>query len=403
MANNFSNAITKLVALEFIRLRRAKKGLQKKVTREFEHYFSDRKVGPIGDTVNVKIMPKYKADDGAVVNYRNSTVVDTVPIKLKQSKVVMDFTVWEDNFEIDSVTPFVQEAVDTLTQKQETEGFELAKQFPLTIGSATKSITKKTISNAKSLLDKYGIPSSNRFLAVSTDCEAALVESTSVLFNNQDKIADQYDTRDLGFIYGFDSFSSLATAVHTVGPSVGVDDVTINGANQSGDTLKVAGVALGLNVGDVFTIEGVKGINPAKKASVGQDQQFTVLAISSDKTTLTISPEITVDTQDPSVTALPANGAKLTFWGVAGETYDVSIAAHKTAMAFVSVPSKINYGNVDSYTITDKETGDSIRVTRDYTFNTDSLSFRFDSVYGWAILDPLAAVRIFSVPGLLEE
>lgn len=401
MANTFP--VTKLVALEFIRLRRAKKGLQKKVTRDYEHYFTDRKIGPIGDTINVKVMPRLKADDGAVVDYRNDLVVKTVPVSLKQSKVVMDLTVWEDNFEIDSVTPFIQQAVDTLTMKQEVEGFKLAKEFPNTLGSTTKSITKRTISNAKSMLDKYAVPDANRFLAVSTDCEAVLVESTSVLFNNQDKIADQYDTRDLGFIYGFDSFSSLATDSYTAGPSVGVDTITVDGANQSGDTLKVAGVTLGLNEGDTFTIEGIKGINPAKNLSTGQDQQFVVKSISSDKKTLSISPSINMSEQESTVSALPANGATLKFWGVAGTSYDVSLAAHKSAIAFVSVPSKINYSNVESYTITDRETGDSIRVTRDYNFNTDSLSFRFDAVYGWAILDDLAGVKILSVPGLLEE
>lgn len=399
MANTLP--VVKMLAMEMMRIAKTKKGLIQAVNKDYNQYWTDSKVGPIGDTLNVKVPPKYLADEGAEVTYTNDTVVKTVPLKLKQAKVVLGFSVWEENFDIDDYSVYLEAAVDELLGKIDAEGLALAKFVPNTTGSYTKQITKKSVSNAVTLLDKEGAPRSQRSFVVSADAEATIVDSFSILFNNQSRIGEQYNTRSIGPVYYMDTFSDMNVYTHTFSSTVS-EAVTINGANQKGDSISVSGLTDAPAAGETFTIDGVGAAAGAGRAPTGNLRFFTVQE-GSTASVIKITPALIVDGQEKNVTGSPANSAKLNWVGEAGKSVDFNLAFHRDALTLACVPTYVKDKGVESYTIKDKETGLAFRVTKDYTFDKDAERMRVDAVYGWALTRPEFAVKVMSVKGLLEE
>ena len=165
----------------------------------------------------------------------------------------------------------------------------------------------------------------------------------------------------MGRVANFDTYSTQNVQNHTVGVATGTPRV--NGANQNvtyanstgqpsqtlvtdGWTNSTTGI---LKAGDVFTIAGVKAVNPVPgegttgKMVMPYLQQFTVLndansGASSGPATLTISPAIITEGPFQTVGAAPADNAVITVLGSGGKAYPQNMGFHKNAFALVNVP-----------------------------------------------------------------
>jgi hypothetical protein len=176
----------------------------------------------------------------------------------------------------------------------------------------------------------------------------------------------------------------------------------VNGASQTGASLVTNGwtaaAANRVKKGDVFTIAGVFAVNPITKESTGSLQQFVATADAasdgSGNATIAISPSIVTSGSTKTVTGSPAAGAALTFVGAASAVSVNNILMHKNAFtlgcADLELPQGVHFAAVAS----DKESGISIRVIRQYDIANDKFPCRLDVLYGWKAVRPEWACRI---------
>ena len=205
----------------------------------------------------------------------------------------------------------------------------------------------------------------------------------------------------MGKTAGFKFSMDQNVQTHINGTGV-ANPVIVNGAGQAGGTLTVSGLTGNLKAGDTFTIAGVNGVNPMSKQSTGQLRQFVVLAdVANAGTSLTISPALVATGPYQNVTALPANGAPLTFIGGASAQYEIGVAFHKDAFTFASADLPLPKGLDMAARVSDSQLGISMRAISDYIIQTDQFVTRIDVLYGWALIRPELACKIISDPSKL--
>jgi hypothetical protein len=158
-----------------------------------------------------------------------------------------------------------------------------------------------------------------------------------------------------------------------------------------------------LNVGDIFTIAGVYGVNPISGASLGSLRQFVVTAVAScGSTGTTTEVAVTVSIQPGladsgpyrTVSTMPGGGAAVDVLGHVIRQYPQNLAFHKNAFGLVMVPLEMPEGAWGARA-TEESTGMSIRVVKDYDINSDEEVCRLDILYGVKTLYPELACRIW--------
>jgi hypothetical protein len=288
-----------------------------------------------------------------------------------------------------------------------------AHQFVGTPGTPPASITD--ILNAQVPLDRMSVPRDGmRMAAIEPGANASVVAGLATLFNDSDRLGEQYRTGVIKTGLGLDFGMSQNVPSHTVGPLGGTP--LVNGANQglinSGATDNpyaattslvtdgwTAAAAARLNQGDVFTLANVFSVNPETKQSTGVLQQFVVTAnVSSDaggNATIVISPAIIAGGAYQNVTARPADNAALTIVsGTANTTYTNNLIWHKDAVTFVSPKQELPGGMDMAYqaSLAD-EGGVTLRFVRGYDITNNRFISRFDILWGAAVTLPNFIVR----------
>jgi hypothetical protein len=219
------------------------------------------------------------------------------------------------------------------------------------------------------------------------------------LFNPQSNISSQYDSGQLTNALGFKWFMDQ-NAPSQAGATYGGSPV-VTGANQSGSSLITSGWSSGattLPAGTVFTIQGVKAVNPQTKATLAVDQQFVVLDTVSDTAgaiTMNISPSI-VGPGSPfqNVSVLPTTSNVITVAGATGVGTQLSAAFHRDAFVMGVADLDVPGGTDMAFRASDPQTGISVRVIRDYNVVTDQWITRFDILFGFNTLYEQLACRI---------
>lgn len=189
----------------------------------------------------------------------------------------------------------------------------------------------------------------------------------------------------------------------------------MNGATTSGATSIVTdgwsnSVAI-LKKGDVIQIAGVYEVNPNTRESTGQLRDFVVTADTSSngsgQATIPISPAIINTGATQTVTALPADNAAINVFGIAAASQSTisagvspqALAFHREAFGFVMAPlpsAAEDLPGAMGSTATNKATGLSVRVVKQYAIGTDVTTWRVDVLYGWKTLREDLACRILS-------
>src|SRR3990167_1601755 len=169
-------------------------------------------------------------------------------------------------------------------------------------------------------LDAFGVPPEDRYFVLDPTTMNSAVVAMSALFNNQQKIGEQYSKGRMGKnVLGADWFTAQNIRAHTVGALGGTP--LVNGVPTSGaTTLAVDGWTATITdivkEGDIFTIAGVNAVNGITGEDLGFLRQFAITADASSngsgETTLSIDPAIISSGGGKTVSALPADDAALT-------------------------------------------------------------------------------------------
>ena len=243
---------------------------------------------------------------------------------------------------------------------------------------------------------------SPRYATVNPAANAGLVEGMKGLFNPTDTISKQFKNGMMGTgVLGFDEINMSQSIVnHTTGvtPTAPIVATTVSAQGATSLAISFTSGSPTFKVGDVFTIANVFAVNPQTRQSTGSLQQFTVTAdvsVSSGTTaTLSISPAIYTSTNAlATVNSFPASSAALTFLGGSATQYAQNLVYHKDAITFATADLMLPQGT--DMASRQVHNGISMRIVRQYDINNDRMPCRIDVLYGYKVIRPAMACRLW--------
>lgn len=301
-----------------------------------------------GGFVDVVIPPASKVFDGA--NFAGGGAApDQVETKVRlqltnQKHVPLTFTAQEKAMKLENFRErFLEGAIDTLAAIVQSEMLKKAYRLsPNVIGTpGTLPNSAKTWSQGRALLERHLAPASPRTVLWSSDANVELVDASKALFNPNEEVAKMFLKGYCKSYADMDFFENQSLPTHTNGNDV--TGVAVSGANQTGSTLTVSGVANGstFTAGQVFTIDSVYDVHPLTGEAYPNLRQFVITADTTAATTtvaLPIWPAINATAPGKTVSALPGDTAALTFVGAASTGYRQNLGFHRDAIATAFAP-----------------------------------------------------------------
>jgi len=152
-----------------------------------------------------------------------------------------------------------------------------------------------------------------------------------------------------------------------------------------------------VRAGEVFTVANVFSVNPQTRESTGSLQQFVVTAdvtAVAGAATVSVSPPIFTATNAlATVDSFPQSSAAVTFLGAASTAYPQNLIYHKDAITFATADLLLPQGvDMASRAV---HNGISLRIVRQYDINNDRMPCRIDVLYGYSVIRPQMACRIW--------
>jgi hypothetical protein len=355
-----------------------------------------------GDKVDIGIPPVPTVFDGA--NFAGGGAApdqseQKVTLQLATQKhVPLTFTAKEKALSIsDFKTRFLKPAMNSLASVVQADLLQRAAlATPNVVGTAgTLPNTFKTYGQARSVLERFLAPGTDRTALVSSDASNELADAIKNQQNPTDTGNKAFKEGYITRAQNFDMFENQSLPMVVNGTATGF---TVNGAGQTGDKLNIGGLTAGQTIlrGQVFSIPGVFGVHPILGVSNGKLRQFVVTAdFTAGGATgqIGIYPPLAATSQAAigTVSALPANGLAVQLFGAASTAYRQELAFHKDAFTAAFAPLPI-LASCEGYTAT--VDGFSVRVMTFGNGQTDTESTRIDVLYGFAAVRQDHAVRI---------
>ena len=374
----------------------------KGVDRQYDSSFA-KDGGKIGDTLKIRLPNDYIVRSGPTAVPQDTVEQNTTLQITSQKGIDVSFSSADRTLKMDDYKARVlRPAMNNLAADVASDLMTSAEGIPSLVRNVdgsnnTISPTANTWLTAGAMLDGYGVPrGDNRKIIMDPYTQANTVGSLSGLFNNQQKIGQQYNSGQMGEALGFDWMMDQSTILHTTGTYTTAS--TMNGAAQSGSTITVTATSGTLKQGDVITIAGVNAINRSSKRSLGKLQQFAVTAdVAAGATSIPIYPAITASAGRTvpfaTVDVAPANGAAVNLVGKASEVYRKNIALDGRAFTFASADLILPTGAVMEAERASFG-GVSMRLITDYNSTSDQVLTRLDILYGWKLVRPEFAVVV---------
>jgi len=394
-ANTFSTS--SIVLKEMLAVLAQKPTFLNTINRQYNDAFNgNAQTGAaVGDTVNVRIPQRTVMRTGRVMNVQ-PIVQQTMPVALQfYTGADTGINSIEQTLDIDNFRELVikPKAADLIAKIEADILGVCVPKIPQYAGDWAEFDEFDTPLAAGVLLDNNLAPRDGRYMLTNARAGAQFVAANSALFNNQSKIANQYDTGRMGKgVLGFD-WDSTTLIPSLVRGTANTSYVT-NGVAQTGTSLAVDVGSGTFKAGDIITIAGVNAVHPQTKTDLGYLQEFVIAADSAGgAVTLTLqSPGIVLTGSEQNVTAAAADDQVVTIAGSSG-TFQNSIAYSQDAFyaVFADLPNPKDMG-VDCSVMT--WNGIRLRYMQGWDITNDQLLSRFDCLYGGGILRPQLSVRI---------
>jgi hypothetical protein len=368
----------------------------------------------VGNTVNARMPQRFYATDGQALQLQN-LFDQTVPVTLtNQKNVAFGYSSAQATTELDSIRQrYVQPGAETLANAAEVLFFQgVYRDIANSVGAPGSTPGSQTLYlQACTKLTDLAAPLRGRKACLDPLAMQTLAGTSSTLFNPTAVISENYKMGMFGRQQlGIDEwYQDPARPVHVTGSFTSCTP-TVNGANQTGNTLNTQAWASGattLNRGDTFTLAGVNSVNPLTYQSNGRLQQFTVKNTVSDVggniTALQIDPPIITSGQLQTVDVSPAAGAAITVTG-ATSAVNGTLAATQSPQSFVYHPDFATFvmadlvkpgAGAEATVVNSRALRFSIRMVEQYQIGTDQMPCRLDILIGAATLQPRLACRVW--------
>jgi hypothetical protein len=375
--------------------------LTRNVNRQYDSSFAVEGA-KIGDTLRIRLPDRALVTDGAALGVQEVNEQQTTLTISSQKHIGVNFTSAEMALSLDDFADrILKPRVSQLASSIDADVANSFKSIYQSVGTpGTTPATSLVLLQGNQKLNEAAAVMSPRYVTVNPAANAALVEGMKGLFNPTSTISRQFKNGMMGEgILGYDEINmSQSIKQHTNGDwgtAIEVDGTTTTqGTSQLNITF--TGSSKTWNVGDVFTIEGVYAVNPQTRESTGSLQQFVVTeALTGTSTgTLKFSPALYTSSHAlATVTGFPADNADITMLGSAAGQYAQNLIYHKDAITFATADLLLPQGvDMASRKV---HNGISMRIVRQYDINNDRMPCRIDVLYGYSVIRPQMAVRLW--------
>ena len=378
--------------------------ITRNVNRQYDDSFAVEGA-KIGSTLRIRLPDRALVTDGAALQVQDDNEQFTTLTVASQKHIGVNFTSAEMALQLDDFAERVlKPRISQLASSIDADVASSYKNVFQSVG--TPGVTPGTslvLLQAQQKLNEAAAGMAPRYATVNPAANAGLVEGMKGLFNPVDSISRQFKNGMMGEgILGYDEINmSQSIKQHTNGSASRSDTPIVkttltNGANKL--TLDNVTDGLTLVPGDVFTIAGVYAVNPQTRESTGALQQFVVQNSVTSASTEFVDVQFLPAVYGPThalatVSKLPAANDVVTYLGAASGQYAQNLVYHKDAITFATADLLLPQG-VDMAS-RQVHNGISMRVVRQYDINNDRMPCRIDVLYGFSVIRPQMACRIW--------
>ncbi len=374
--------------------------------RSWDDSFKDKPEGAqIGYTVQARIQQRFTVSEGQALQ-QQAILNQTVPITINhQYHVDMGWSSAQATLEVEEVqSRYTKPAGEALASKWDSQaGAEVFKSVYFSQGTPGTTVTQNQVwTDSVAQLMDFAVPED--FCGVISPTQrSSLLNANFALFQPKNDYfkTGQFADEALGVN---EWYTDSLLPVFTTGTFTASTPI-VTAAGLTGTTLTTSGWGTyALKAGDIFTVDGVYGVNPVSYTSTGRLQQFVLSSdVAGTSTgTLTFQPSIITSGQLQTVTASPAASAAITFVGSTGSVSATMAATvtkqnfvfHRSAFAFVMADLKENLAGAITKRVQSKVAGLSMRYAEQYNIQTDQNPSRIDTIAGVAVILPYFALRV---------
>jgi hypothetical protein len=373
--------------------------LTRTVNRQYDDSFAVEGA-KIGSTLRIRLPDRALVTDGAALQVQDDNEQYTTLAVSSQKHIGVNFTTAELTMQLDDFAERVlKPRISQLASSIDADVANSFKYIGNSVGTpGTTPATSLVLLQAQQKLNENAAVMSPRYATVNPAANAALIEGMKGLFNPVSAISKQFKNGMFGEgILGYDELNmSQSIKQFTTGSRAGT--VTVNASVTAEGSTTVILTGLGsttIKAGDVFTIADCYAVNPQTRESTGSLYQFVALADVTASTTasVTVPAMYSAGQALATVDALPVSGKAVTFVGAASTQYPQNLIYHRDAIAFATADLLMPQG-VDMAS-RQVHNGISLRVVRQYDINNDRLPCRIDVLYGYSVIRPQMAVRLW--------
>lgn len=376
--------------------------ITRNINRQYDDSFAAEGAS-IGSSLRIRLPDRALVTDGAALQTNDVTQQFTTLRVDSQKHIGVNFSTAELTLQMDDFAERVLKP--RISQLAASVDADVANAFRTIYNAVgTPGLTPATsgvLLQAQQRLNEHAVPMANRYATVNPAANAGLVEGLKGFFNPTSTISRQFKSGMMGEgVLGYDEVNmSQSIQQFLTGTRAGAHTVTTTVATQGQATINLTGTGTQvIAAGDVFTVAGVFSVNPQTRQSTGSLQQFVVLASNTAAggayTNVSISPAMFTATNAlATVDAFPQASAVVTFLGAASTLFPQNLVYQKDAITLATADLIMPQG-VDMAS-RQVHNGISMRIVRDYDINNDRMPCRIDVLYGYAVIRPQMAVRLW--------
>ena len=373
--------------------------LTRTVNRQYDDSFAVEGA-KIGSTLRIRLPDRALVTDGAALQVQDDNEQYTTLTVSSQKHIGVNFTTAELTMQLDDFAERVlKPRISQLAASIDADVANSFKYIGNSVGTpGTTPATSLVLLQAQQKLNENAAVMMPRYATVNPAANAALIEGMKGLFNPVSAISKQFKNGMFGEgILGFDELNmSQSIKQFTTGSRAGTVTVSTSVTTEGSTTIVLTGLgSTTIKAGDVFTIADCYAVNPQTRESTGSLYQFVALADVTASTTasVTVPAMYSAGQALATVDALPVSGKAVTFYGSASTQYPQNMIYHRDAIAFATADLLMPQG-VDMAS-RQVHNGISLRVVRQYDINNDRLPCRIDVLYGYSVIRPQMAVRLW--------
>ena len=373
--------------------------LTRTVNRQYDDSFAVEGA-KIGSTLRIRLPDRALVTDGAALQVQDDNEQYTTLTVSSQKHIGVNFTTAELTMQLDDFAERVlKPRISQLASSIDADVANSFKYIGNSVGTpGTTPATSLVLLQAQQKLNENAAVMSPRYATVNPAANAALIEGMKGLFNPVSAISKQFKNGVFGEgILGYDELNmSQSIKQFTTGSRAGTVTVSTSVTSEGSTSIVLTGLgSTVVKAGDVFTVADCFAVNPQTRESTGSLFQFVALADVTASTTasVTVAAMYSASQALATVDALPVSGKAVTFLGAASTQYPQNLIYHRDAITFATADLLLPQG-VDMAS-RQVHNGISLRVVRQYDINNDRLPCRIDVLYGYSVIRPQMAVRLW--------